>query len=233
MTTLLHSRPVDVPHGLRHVGWFAIGAVVAFLVPFVGVSLLDFQHDLYYLAYFAATAVLLVGYIRLEHVDVRRVLVHAWPWSLTLGVVVGLLQMWNVLGEDATARPAGAYFVFEFVWRGVAYGAVDALLLTVFPGFVAYSVLRGRVGGLLGKLRFTAIALPLILLITATYHLGYPQYREDGIGSPEFGNTMISVPMLATANPIGSLVAHATMHATAVTHAYETDVFLPPETKVE
>jgi hypothetical protein len=121
--------------------------------------------------------------------------------------------------------------VFELLWRGVTYGAVDALLLSAFPGLVAFSLLRGRVGGFVGKARFAALALPLIMGITATYHLGYPQCREDGIGNPEVGNTMISVPMLATANPIGSVVAHVSMHVTAVTHAYETPNFLPPETK--
>ncbi len=75
--------------------------------------------------------------------------------------------------------------------------------------------------------------MPLVLLITATYHLGYPQYREDGVGKPEIGNTIISVPMFATANPIGALIAHATMHTTAVAHSYETDVFLPPKTTVK
>ena len=110
---------------------------------------------------------------------------------------------------------------------------MDALLLSAFPGFVAYSILRGRVAGLTGKLRYTALALPLVLLITATYHLGYPQYREDGVGKPEIGNTIISVPMFATANPIGALIAHATMHTTAVAHSYETDVFLPPKTTVK
>ena len=77
------------------------------------------------------------------------------------------------------------------------------------------------------------MALPLVLLITATYHLGYPQFREDGVGQPEIGNTIMSVPMFATANPIGSVVAHATMHTTAVVHSYETDVFLPPETQAK
>jgi hypothetical protein len=41
----------------------------------------------------------------------------------------------------------------------------------------------------------------------------------------------MSVPMLATGNPIGAVVAHVTMHTTAVVHTYETPVFLPPETK--
>ena len=44
-----------VPHWLRHSVWFVCGAAVAFFVPYVGVSLLDLQHDLYYLVYFAAT----------------------------------------------------------------------------------------------------------------------------------------------------------------------------------
>jgi hypothetical protein len=156
---------------------------------------------------------------------------RAWPWSIAVGVAIGAAEVFNVMGEDATDRPGGAYFLFELAWRGVTYGAVDALLMSVFPALVAYSILRGSVAGFVGKVRFAALALPLVLLVTATYHLGYPQYREDGIGQPEIGNTIISVPMLATANPIGSVVAHAAMHTTAVAHNYETDVFLPPETE--
>lgn len=233
MSTLSHTQGAAVPAWLRHVAWFVLASTLAFLVPFVGVSTLDLHHDLYYLVYFVIAIALVVAYIRMEHVEVGRIVRHAWPWSLALGVVVGFAQIWNVLGEDGTARPDGLYFVFELVWRGATYGAVDALLLSAFPGFVAYSILHGRIGGLVGKLRFTALALPLILVITAVYHLGYPQYREDGVRKPETGNTIISVPMLATANPIGSVVAHATMHVTAVSHAYETPVFLPPETDAE
>ena len=233
MSTLQHSQLAAVPDWLRHVAWYGFVTAVAFLVPFVGVSVLDLQHDLYYLLYFATTAALLVVYVRTEHVDVRRIVSHAWPWSLGLGIVVALAEVWNVLGESGTDRPSGAYFGFEFLWRGVTYGVVDALLLSAFPGLIAYSLLRGRIGGFKGKLRFTALALPLILVVTATYHLGYPQYREDGVAKPETGNTILSVPMLATANPIGAVVAHASMHAAAVTHSYETPQFLPPETKAE
>jgi hypothetical protein len=39
--------------------------------------------------------------------------------------------------------------------------------------------------------------------------------------------------MLATANPIGSIVAHPTMHGTAVAHAYETPTVPPPETQAK
>jgi hypothetical protein len=96
---------------------------------------------------------------------------------------------------------------------------------------VAYKLLRGRVAGLRGKLRFTVLTLPLVLLVTATYHLGYPQYREDGLGRPATGNVLISIPTFATANPAGSFVAHVAQHVTAVTHAYESTIFNPPVTK--
>ena len=49
----------------------------------------------------------------------------------------------------------------------------------------------------------------LILTITAAYHLGFEQSHRDGIGAPVIGNTMISVLMLLTTNPIGSVLAHS------------------------
>ena len=73
--------------------------------------------------------------------------------------------------------------------------------------------------------------LPLVLIITATYHWGYPQYRQDGLTRPETGNVLISIPTFATANPVGSVVAHVSQHVAAVSHAYESRIFNPPETK--
>ena len=55
------------------------------------------------------------------------------------------------------------------------------------------------------------------MIITATYHWGYPQYRQDGLSRPETGNVLISIPAFVTANPVGSLVAHVSQHVAAVT----------------
>jgi hypothetical protein len=46
---------------------------------------------------------------------------------------------------------------------------------------------------------------------------------------PQTGNTIISVPALLTTNPAGSIVAHVTMHVTAVN---QTRDYLPPQTFV-
>ena len=230
----VYAHPVSraIPEVVRQLAWFAVACVVAFLVPYVGVSLLDLQHDLFYLLYFAVTIALIVSYVRVEQVDVARIFRSRWRWSLGIGVVLAAFLVLNVFNtEDATARPHGAYFVFELVWRGVGYGVIDTLLLTIFPCFVAYRLLHGRFDGLWGKMRFTAVTLPLVLVLTAAYHWGYPQYREDGLSRPETGNVLISIPTFATANPVGSIVAHVSQHVAAVTHAYESEIFNPPVTK--
>ena len=230
MTTYTHPGSALSSQTSRQAGWFVLGSAAAFAIPYVGISLLDLQHDVYYAAYFAITLALLAAYARAEQADVRGLFVRHWRWSAAVGVPVGAFVVWNVLRSDATAHPHGAYFAFELLWRGAGYGLVDALLLTAFPCVVAASILHGHIHGLAGRLRFLALAVPLIMVITATYHLGYPQYRHDGVSKPETGNVALSIPMLATMNPIGSMAAHASMHITAVIHAYETPTFLPPQT---
>jgi len=232
MFAYTHPVPRSIPQIVRHLGWFAVVCFVAFLMPYLAVSVFDLQHDVFYLVYFAVTIALVASYVRVEQVDVAKIFRRGWRWSLGLGLGVAIFLVFNVFNtSDATARPHGAYFVFELLWRGVGYGLVDTLLLTIFPCFVAYKLLHGRVDGLKGKLRFTALTLPLVLIITATYHWGYPQYRQDGLTRPETGNVLISIPTFATANPVGSVVAHVSQHVAAVSHAYESRIFNPPETK--
>lgn len=232
MSVYTHRLSRAAPETVRHLVWFAGVCVVGFLVPYLGTSVLHLQHDLFYLAYFTVTIALMAGYVRGERAEVAALFRSRRLLSLGIGVVLAVVLVFNVFNtEDATSRPHGAYFVFEVLWRGIGYGVIDTLLLTVIPCLVAYRLLHGHVGGLKGKLRFTALMLPLVIVVTATYHMGYPQYRQDGPSRPETGNILISIPTFATANPLGSFVAHVSQHVAAVTHAYESQIFNPPTTK--
>jgi len=213
--------------------WFAAAAAVGFAVPYLGSSVLGLQHDVYLGIYFAAVLVLFGAYAAATGLDVREALVRNWKLGVALGVVFGFLLVRNVLSEDAMPRPHGAYYVFELIWRGGIYGAMDALLLTVIPCLVVYRALGGRLATWRRRLAYFIASLALVMTITAVYHLGFAQYREDGVGAPETGNTIISMPMLLSSNPIGSIADHAAMHISAVEHAYETDVRLPPPAKAE
>jgi len=223
------SGSVLVGRPLLHLAWFAGGISLAFAMPYFLTSVASLQHDVYYLIYCATVLSFLYIYVRLSGIDVQRAFARNWRWSLAVGIAAAAFVVANVLSRDSTNGPSGGYLVFELVWRGAAYGAVDALLLTAFPGLVVFGLLGGRVSGLLRRAGFVVLALVLVMIITGVYHLGYEQFREDGIAGPETGNIIISVPMLATLNPVGSVVAHASMHVAAEAHSHETDVFLPPQ----
>jgi hypothetical protein len=226
------------PHAAGHpeswvvqLRWFAIAAAVGFAVPFVGSSLLGLQHDVYLGVYFVCVLALWAAYAVSTRLDLRETFRRHWKLGVALGVVFGVALVRNVFSEDATPRPGGAYYVFELIWRGGVYGAMDALLLTVLPCLVVYRALGGHLAGWRRRLAYFGASLALVMAITAVYHLGFAQYREDGVGAPETGNTIISMPMLLSTNPIGSIADHAAMHVSAVAHSYETEVRLPPPTK--
>jgi hypothetical protein len=81
------------------------------------------------------------------------------------------------------------------------------------------------------KIAFGFLAWLFILVLTTAYHIGYFDFRSKKILQPNIGNTIISIPTLVSANPIGSPIAHATMHITAIIHSPKTELFLPPHRK--
>ena len=211
--------------------WFALAAVVAFAVPFVGSSLLGLPHDVYLAVYFAAVVGLWWAYATATRLDVRSLVVRNWKLGVLLGLAFGFLLVRNVLGEDSTPHPSGTYYWFELFWRGGVYGAMDALLLTVLPCAVVYRSVGGPLRSWSRRLVYFCASLALVVALTAIYHLGYAQYRQDGVRAPETGNVIISMPMLLSASPIGSVADHMAMHISAVAHEYNTEVRLPPATR--
>ena len=213
--------------------WFFGAALAAFLVPFVFSSSLELDHDVYLGIYFVFVIALFALYVRRNAVDVSATVRHNWRWGVVAGVAVGVPVVRNVFSEPETARPDGMYFAFELVWRGLTYGALDAVLLTVLPCLIVYRALGGNLRTWPKRLAYFGASLALVMTITASYHLGYDHYRDDGIRKPETGNVLMSIPMLLTANPIGSVADHSAMHIAAVIHEYEGDTRLPPQTDAD
>lgn len=213
-----------------HLVWFAGISVVSFLVPFLLTSVWRLQHDLYYLIYFVTTVSMLLTYVRSSGFDLLDRFRSRRRSSLVVGLIAAAFVVWSVLARiDATPRPPGLYYLFEIFWRGAVYGVVDALLLSAFPGLVALGLMRSNISGLLRRATYGMLTLVLVVFITLTYHVGYEELRDKDLVGPVLGNVVISIPVIATANPIGSIVAHTAMHLAAVTHAYESKDRLPPQ----
>ncbi len=211
-----------------HLIWIAWGVVVGFGTSFIFGDLLTLPVDLYYLIYFGIILTFFSVYIRRTRLNLKEWFSRRLVWGILLGLVFGALMVQNVLSRPETEKFTGAYFAWSILWRGLFYGAIDGLLLSSFPWTVTWRAFDVEKKPLGSKIAFGLLAWLFILLITTSYHLGYSDFRSTKILQPNIGNTIISVPTLVSANPIGSPITHAIMHITAVIHSPKTELFLPP-----
>lgn len=214
-----------------HWAWLAGGMALAFAVPFVLADLLDLNRDLFYGLYAGAVVALLALWSRSTGYDLVAAVRQRWIAAVLLGLgMAGVLAAMVLRTEDSTSRPDGLEFAGAIAWRGIVYGVTDGLLLSVFPILVVFAAFAGsRLDRrFAGKVVIGVVALAASLAMTAVYHAGYSDFRSGKLAKPMTGDVVWSIPTLVTLNPIGSPIAHAGLHTSAVLHSYDTDTYLPP-----
>lgn len=210
--------------------WYAAAAALFFTVPLVGTDWLGLQPDLFYLGYFTVALVFFATFVAHHATELRELWTLRLWQSIAVGALVGAALVIGIFQQTGTAHADGWRFGFEIAWRGLVYGSVDALTLFVFPAAVAYLVMRGNRSSARRKAAFAGLALVLSMFVTATYHLGYTEFRDDTIRYPEMGAVMANIPTALTGNPVGAVVTHTTMHVSAVVHQRDggSQHMLPP-----
>jgi hypothetical protein len=214
----------------RQLAWLAGGYALAFAVPFLLADRLALPRDLYYALYVAAVGGFLTLWLRSSGRPAGPLVARRWKLVVVLGVVFGgLLALMVVRAEDGSLRPDALTLSGEVLWRGVVYGAVDGLLLSSFPILAVWWAFdERRRSPLRQTVAIALIALVVSLGMTAVYHAGYSDFRSGKLAKPVAGDVAWSMPTLLTLNPIGAPIAHASMHAAAVVHDGDTELFLPP-----
>lgn len=232
MTTHIESPAMREPIALdNHWLWLAGGLVYAFAVPFVFTDLLDLPRDVYYGLYFSAIGGLFCAWLRATGKSARELLRHRWRWGALLGIAfAAVLALMVVQTEESSSRPDTLELVAAVVWRGMLYGLADGLLLSVFPILVVFAAFERspRLRTWPGRIGVGLVALLASMAITATYHLGYSDFRSTKLRKPVAGDVIWSAPTLVTLNPLGAPIAHAGLHTSAVLHSYKTETYLPP-----
>jgi hypothetical protein len=213
---------------VKRLMWIPAGALSGFLVSFIFGDLLTLPVDLYYLIYFVVIIVFFPIYIKKTKLNLKEWFLRRIRWGIVLGVIFGALMVRNVLSRPETETFSGLYLGWLIFWRGLIYGAIDGLFLSVFPWSVVWQTFDVGRKPLGKKIAFGFLAWVFILVMTAAYHLGYFDFRSKKLIQSIIGNTLISLPTLISASPAGSPIAHAAMHVAAVIHSPKTDVFLPP-----
>ena len=214
-----------------HLKWILLGVLVGFGASFVFGDLITLPLDLYYLIYFGIVVAFFTIYIKKTQLNLKEWFSRRWVWGILLGLVFGALMVQNVLSRPVTEKFTGPYLAWLIFWRGLIYGAIDGLLLSVFPWMVTWRAFDVEKKPLGKKIAFGFLAWFFILVLTTAYHLGYADFRSKKMIQPNIGNTIISVPTLVSGNPIGSPMVHAIMHITAIIHSPKTELFLPPHRK--
>jgi hypothetical protein len=211
--------------------WLGAGLAFAFLIPYLFADLLGVPRDGYYAIYVVSVLTFTALWLRGTGQDARAVLRRNWRWGVALGLLTVAATAGLVFATGSTSGPGAWTLAGAILWRGVIYGAVDGLLLSVIPILGVFAAFDGRPLRERSRRAVAAIgalAMAFSLAFTAVYHLGYPDFRGNKVTKPMRGDLVWSLPTLVTLSPLGAPIAHAGMHVTAVVHAYHTDLFLPP-----
>jgi hypothetical protein len=212
----------------RHLTWVVLGALVGFGASFIFGDLISLPLDLYYFIYFGIIISFFIVYIKKTQLNLKEWFSRRLVWGILLGLIFGALMVQNVLSRPETEKFTGFYLAWLIFWRGLIYGAIDGFLLSVFPWIVTWRTFDVEKKPLGKRIAFGLLAWFFILVLTTAYHLGYSDFRSKKVIQPDIGNTIMSVPTLVSANPIGSPITHAIMHITALIHSPKTALFLPP-----
>jgi hypothetical protein len=213
---------------IRHLLWIPAGAVIGFLTSLVFGDLLFLPLDLYYLIYFTIMIGFFAFYTVKSNLNLKKWLLRRFSWGLILGIVIGAVMVQNVISRPTTQQFTGWRLVWAVLWRGVVYGGVDGILLFAFPWIVTWRTFSAEKRGVIQRFGAALISWVFVIVMTTGYHLGYADFRSPKIIQPNIGSTIMALPTLLTANPIGSPVSHMIMHISAVVHSPHTELFLPP-----
>jgi hypothetical protein len=213
-----------------HVLWVLAAAILGFVITAVFAGQLHLERSLYLVVYAVSVSAFLYSYIRWSGIKVRNLIGYHWQWGLVVAVLAGAFVVVNVWSQPASPSPQGLELVFDLLWLGVVYGTVDALLLSVFPVLATWQALSmlGWTKHWYGKVVVGIVALVASLLVTAAYHLGYPEFQGPQVISPLIGNGILSLSYLLTMNPLSAVLSHIAMHMAAILHGINTTLQLPP-----
>lgn len=212
----------------RTIGWLLMLAVAGFTMSWLGAGVAGWHRDALVLVYAAVAGALVFSYFRSTGVEFRKSLLRRWQTGVVAGLAVGALLARNVMAQPVSPEPHGIQLAWAILWLGVIYGVVDALLLNVMPVWIVYAGWNAGEENRPARLSRAAVALGASLLVAATYHLGYAEFRGPALLQPLIGNGLITLVFLLTGSPAASIIGHVIMHVAAVLHGINTTVQLPP-----
>ncbi|MDL1945033.1 hypothetical protein FBQ99_22180 [Chloroflexi bacterium CFX2] len=215
---------------LSMIGWTLVAAILGFAISAVFSGWLRFSRTRFLIPYVCLTCIFLYGFVLVNEVNLVAVLRENWAWGILAGGLVSIFLVKTVRSQPLSRQSNGAGVVFDLLWAGLVYGMVDALFLNVMPVLAVWigTSQFDWAGTVAGKIAVSAAGLFASILVTLTYHLGYPEFRNKRVMLVLAGNSLITLAFLLSGSPWGSIISHTAMHVAAVLQGAETTIQLPP-----
>lgn len=210
--------------------WVIAASGIGFGISAVFAGRMKLSRHSFLIPYVSLVSIFLCAFFLLNEVDLPAILAENVAWGILTGGVVSLFLVKTVRAQPVSRNTYGVELALDVTWAGLVYGIVDSLFLNVMP------VIAIWIGGsqfawsgtVAGKIGLAFLGLVASLLVTLTYHLGYPEFRNKSVMLVLIGNSLITLAYLLSGNPLGSIVSHTAMHVAAVLQGPETTIQLPP-----
>jgi hypothetical protein len=213
-----------------YLGWIAAAGLLGLATSVIFARFLRLPRSIYLIPYIGFSSLFFYAYLRWSGLSIGDLFRHHWVWGLIGAILLAVWTIKNILSQPASPRSKGFTLAFDLLWSGVVYGLMDALLLSILPVLATWQAftLLNWTAIWPGKILVGALAVVASLLVTAAYHLGYPEYRGTGLLGPVVGNTAMTLGYLVTNNPLAAVLSHIAMHIAGVLHGPASVVQLPP-----
>jgi len=214
--------------------WLLAACILGFAISFIFADRMRLPRQLFLIPYVGFTLLFLIAFVVFGKVDAGGFLARNWPWGVLAGLLACIILVRHVRSQAFTRTAKGKGLALGLVWDGFAYGMTDALYLNVMP-VVAVMVGTAQfewAATLPGKIGIGVLGLIASLLVAFAYHLGYPEFRSRRMKYVPLGNSIITLALILSGNPLGSMISHTVMHITAVLQGPDTTIQLPPHYQI-
>lgn len=209
--------------------WIVAAGALGLAQTYILAAKLHLRRRMFLLFYVPITGIFLYGYWRWSGLDLQAASTANLAVGLILAALGAAFLVRNVLSQPASSRPENAQLMVDVIWEGVIYGILDALLLSVLPVHAVWAAFSASGDNVAIQVLIGAGGFAASVLVTAAYHVGYPEFRgEKALIPPIIGNSICSLIYLLSGNLLAPVLAHIAMHVAAVLHGAETTVQLPP-----
>ena len=210
--------------------WVLAATLLGFALTAVFSGWMQLSRRIFLVLYLVSTGAFLFAFARWSRVDLGSLITQNWTWGVVAGVIAAALLVINVRSQADSQQLTGGALFFDLTWLGLVYGLVDALFLNVMPVLATWEAFSqlGWTESWISVIAASVLALLASLLVTAGYHLGYPEFRNSTLGLVLMGNSLITLAYILPGNPLGAMISHAVMHIAAVNQGPETTIQLPP-----